>query len=162
YGVVGDLGLAPADLESGVLAKPGLRPHRDLDRERQVLAGVWQRGNVELRVAHRADARVQQGALVPLRQRVAQRLLQDGVAADPLDDELRWDLALAKPGHAHVARQLVRGLLQTVLDGVGLDPHVDADTRLAKLGNGGLHRRLSLLRAYAPHSPTGQGGDEVA
>ena len=46
------------------------------------------------------DPGVQERPLVPLRERVAKRLLQHGLAADPLDHELRRDLALAKAGHA--------------------------------------------------------------
>ena len=52
---------------------------------------------------------VEQRPLVPLGQRVAQRLLDHRLAADALDHELRRHLALAEAGQLHLAGELLRG-----------------------------------------------------
>ena len=101
--LLGDLDLGPADLEPLVLAELGRRAHRDLDRERELLALAGQLADVELRVADRVDPELEQRPLVPLGQRVAQRLLDHRLAPDPLDHQLRRHLALAKAGHLQLA-----------------------------------------------------------
>ena len=65
----GDLELGLADLEPLVVAELGLRADADLDRELERLALGGRLAHVELRVADRGDAAVEQRPLVPLRQR---------------------------------------------------------------------------------------------
>ena len=47
----------------------------------------------------------EQALLVPLGQRLADRLLQDGAVAEPLDHQRGRRLALAEAGHPHLPRQ---------------------------------------------------------
>src|SRR4051794_9656756 len=146
-GLVGNLGLDLAHLEPLVLAQLGGRPDRDLDRELELLTLAWQRLDVELRVTDRGDSRIHQSALVPLGQRVSKRLLEDRLPADPLDHQCRRHLSLAESRHPHVAGELPRGALDALLDVVGLDADVHAYARVSKLGDGGPHRRSTLLIA---------------
>ena len=145
--LVGHLGLGAADLEPAVLAELGRRPHEDLDRERQLLAVAGELVEVDLRVADRVDPGLEQRPLVPLRERVAERLLDDGLAADPLDHHLRRNLALAEAGHLHLAGERLGGAVDALCDEVGLDRDVDLDLGLGEFGDGRLHRG-QLTRRY--------------
>ena len=111
----------------------------------EALALARQLVHVELGVADGDDARGDDRLLVPLGKRVADRLLDDGLAAEPLDDHLRRHLALAKAGHLHLAGQLLCGAVHPLFDHVGLDGYVQAHARFGQLGQLGLHRR----RAYS-------------
>jgi hypothetical protein len=128
------------DLQPAVGPQPGLRAHRDLDREAQRLALGGQRRDVELGVPHRGDPRVEQRPLVPLGQRLAQRLLHYRLATHPLHHHRRRDLALAKPRHPELASQAARGALEPAIDVGRLDVHVDAHARVRQLLDRGLHR----------------------
>ena len=145
--VLGHVRCGPAHLEPLVLAELRLRPNGDLDRERELLAGVRKRRDVELGVADGRDPGLQKRPLIPARERVPQRLLEHGLAADPLHHELRRDLSLPKAGHLHVTGEPAGGALEALLDGFGLDPDVQSDAGVSELGDGGLHRRPSLVTA---------------
>ena len=113
----------------------------------QLLALGGQLADVELRVADRGDAGLEQRPLVPLGQPVAKRLLDDRLAADPLDHQLRRHLALAKAGHLHLAGERRRGAVDALGERLGLDRDVDLDPRLGELCDLGLHQGLRSLVA---------------
>ena len=117
--LVRDVHLALADLEALVVAELGLRPHADLDREAQRLAGGGQVGEVELRLADGRDPRAVDGGRVPGADRLAHRLVEHRVAAHPLDDHRRGRLAGAEAGHAQPATEPAGGLRDAPLDLVG-------------------------------------------
>ena len=100
------LGLGPADLEAPVLAELGLGPDADLELEGERLAlGLGGRDDLDAGVADRADAGAEQGPFVPLGQRLADRLLEHGAEAEPLDHQRGRRLALAEARHPHLPRQ---------------------------------------------------------
>src|SRR4051794_6234729 len=160
--LVGDLGLAAADLDALVGAERGRRAHPDLDREDQGLALAGQGRHVDLGVTHRDDARGVDRVGVPAPERLAHGLVEDGVAADAPDDHRRGHLAPAEARHAELAAEGARGLLDALLHLGGGDLRLDAHARLGKLGDGGLdvvrHERGTIasgpcsLRASGPGS----------
>ena len=103
------------------------------------LAGGRQLRDVEARVADRRDPGLEQRPLVPLRQRVAKRLLEHRLAPHPLHHEGRRHLAPTKPGNPHLAAELARRALDPLLDGVGIDADVEADAAVGELGDRGAH-----------------------
>ena len=72
---------------------------------------------------------------VPAPERAPQRLVEDRLAAEPADHDRRRHLALAEAGHAHLAAELARGLLDAALDLLGRDLRLDAHARLGQLGD---------------------------
>ena len=125
--LLGHLGGRPAHLEALVLAELRGWPNTDLDRELQrSAAGLGHRGDVELGIADRRDPRLDHGALVPLRQGVAQRLLDDGAAADPLQHDLSRNLALAKAGDLEFTAKLGSRPLDANIDLGSFDLDLDA------------------------------------
>ena len=135
--LVGDVGLALADLEALVLAELGLRAHADLDRELQRLALLGQLADVDVGLADGDHAGVVDRRAVPAAERLAHRLVEHRLAADALDHDRRRRLAGAEAGHADVARQQLRGLRHAALDLAGADLGLDAHARLGELGSGG-------------------------
>jgi hypothetical protein len=134
-GLVGHVGLALADLEPRVVAERRRRAHADLDREGERLALAGQVAEVELRVADRDDARLVDGLDVPAAEGLADGLVEDRLAAHPLDDHRRRDLALAEAGDAHLATQRARGLLEPLVDLGCRNLRLDAHARLGQLGD---------------------------
>ena len=135
--LVGDLGIAAADLEPLVLAELGLRADADLDREAQRLALARELAEIEVGLADRDDLGGVDGGRVPAGDRLADRLVEHGLAPDALDDHGRRDLALAEAGDAQVAAERLRGLGDALLDLGGGHLGLDADARLGQLGDGG-------------------------
>ncbi len=113
----------------------------------ELLPLLGQRLDVQLRIADRRDAGLEQRALVPLRERVAKGLLDHRIAPDPLDHELGGHLALAEPGTRMSPASCWAARSTRCSDGVGLDSDVDPHARVAKLGDRGPHRRTTLLAA---------------
>src|SRR5258705_1610079 len=76
--VLRHLGVRLADLEPSIVAelRPGAHPDLELERERLAVL-IGDRGQLDLRIADRADPRVDQRRPVPIRQRVPHRLLTD-------------------------------------------------------------------------------------
>ena len=70
---------------------------------------------VDVGVADGVDAGVVDRVDVPAAERAADGLVEDGLAADALDDDRRRDLALAEAGHAQVAPEPARGRLDRAL-----------------------------------------------
>ena len=115
--VVGDLGLGPADLEALVVAELGLGADADLELEAERLAlGLGGRDDLDAGVADRADPGAEQRPFVPLGQRVADRLLEHGAEAEPLDHQRRRRLALAEAGQPHLAGEAAGGAVDALLD----------------------------------------------
>ena len=131
--LVGDLDLGLADLDPLPVAELGLRTHADLDREVEVLALGRKLADVELRLADRGDAGIEQGALVPLGQRLAERLFDHRLAADPLDHELGRHLALAEARQLHLAGQAPGGPVDPLRKVVRGDRDIDFHPRLGQL-----------------------------
>ena len=146
--LVADVRLAAADLEPLVVAELGLRADADLDREAQRLALAGQLGQVEVGLADRDDLRAVDRGRVPAGDRLADGLVEHGVAADALDDHRRRHLAGAEAGDAQVAAERLRGLGDALLDLGGGHLGLDADARLGQLGDGGGdvggHRALTI------------------
>ena len=94
-----------ADLEPLVLAELGLGADADLDREAQRLALAGELVEVEVGLADRDDLGGVDGGGVPAGDRLADRLVEHGLAPDALDDHGRRDLALAEAGDAQVAAE---------------------------------------------------------
>jgi hypothetical protein len=128
------LGLGPPNLESLVLAERRLGPDADLKGEGEWLAlRLGSRDDLDAGIADRGDAGTEQGSFVPLGQRLADRLLQQGREADPLDHQ-RWRrLALAEAGHPHLPRHRAGGTVDSALDVGGRDLDLDFDARAGKL-----------------------------
>ena len=105
--------------------------------KRQRLALAGQLGEVEVRLADRDDVGVVDRGGVPAAQRVADGLVEHRLAADALEDHGRRRLAGAEAGHAQVAGELARGLLDALLDLGGGHLRLDAHARLGELGDGG-------------------------
>src|SRR3954452_24290958 len=149
-------GSPAADLEALVRAELGRRAHADLHGEGQGLALAGQAGHVDLGIAHRHDARGVDRVGVPAAERLAHGLVEDGVAADAPDDHRRGHLAPAEAGHAELAAEGARGLLDALLDLGGGDLRLDAHARLGKLGDGGLdvvrHERGTIASGSVPAS----------
>ena len=114
--LVGDVGLAAADLEPLVLAQLGLRADADLDREGQRLALLRQVAHVELRLADGHDVRRVDRRRVPGADRVAHRLVEDGLAAHPLDDHRRRRLAGPEARDPQALPEALGGLGDAALD----------------------------------------------
>ena len=72
-----------------------------------------------LGIADRADAGAEQALLVPLRQRLADRLLQHGAEAEPLDHQRGRRFALAEAGHPHLPGEAAGGALHAAIDQIG-------------------------------------------
>jgi hypothetical protein len=124
-----DLFVLFAYLEAFVLAELRLRPHADGELEGQRLAlGLRGRLEVDVRVADRRDAGVQQRRFVPLRQRVADRFGQDGGEAHPLDHQVRRRFAFAEAGEAEFARHRAGGAVGGALDVLGGNLRLDLHT----------------------------------
>ena len=136
-----DVGLAPSDFESLVLTQLGLRADADLDREGQRLAVSRQVADVEVGVAHRADARGVDRVDVPAAERAAQRLVQHRLATEPADHHWRRHLSLAEAGDAHLAAELASRILDAALDLFGRHLGLDAHARFGELGDVGLDGR---------------------
>ena len=86
--------------------------------------------------------------------RAPQRLVEHRLAAELAHHDLRRHLALAEAGHLHLARELLGGRRELLLDGGRLDLDVDAHARPVELGRGCLHghgahdlTRVALHRA---------------
>ena len=135
--LVGDLGVAAADLEPGVLAERGGRADADLDREAQRLALGGEVLEVEVGLADRHDVGGVDGGRVPAGDRLADGLVEHGLAPDALDDHGRRDLALAEAGDAQVAAERPGGDGDALLDLGGGHLGLDADARLGQLGDRG-------------------------
>ena len=114
--LVGGLRLRAADLEVAVRAELRLGAHADLDREREGLAARGQVADVQRRLADGRDARGVDGVDVPLREEAADGLVEDGVAADPLDDDGRRDLPLAEARDPEITPELAGGAVERALD----------------------------------------------
>ena len=131
-----DMGLAPADLEALVLAELRDRADADLDRELERLPfGGQLVRDIELGLADRRDPGAVDRVRVPAPERAPDGLVEHRLAAEPADHDRRRHLALAKPGHAHLAAELARGLLDAPLDLLGSDLRLDAHARLGQLGD---------------------------
>jgi hypothetical protein len=146
--------LAAPDLDALVAAERRRRAHADLDRERQRLALPREVAEVEVGLADGMDAGVVDGLDVPAPERPAHGLVEDRVAPDAADDDRRRDLALAEAGHAQVAPDPARGLLETALHLGRGDLGLHAHARLGQLGDGRLERGRHGRRtiASAPHA----------
>ena len=149
--LVGDDGLAAADLEALVVAERGRRPHADLDREGQRLPLGGQVAHVELRLADRHDGRGVDRRRVPAADRVAHRLVEHGLAAHPLDDHRRRRLAGAEAGNPDALPEPLGGLGDPALDLFGRHLGLHAHARFGKFGNGGQY----LSGHEAHHCTTG-------
>ena len=132
-----DLGLAAADLEPLVVAELGGRADADLDREAQRLALAGQVLEVEARLADRDHVGGVDGGRVPAGDRLADGLVEHGLAPDALDDHGRRDLALAEAGDAQVLAERAGGDGDALLDLGGGHLGLHADARLGQLGDGG-------------------------
>ena len=144
--LVADVGLAAADLDALVLAELGLRADADLDREPQRLALAGQLAEVEVGLADGRDPRGVDRRGVPAADRVADRLVEHGLAADALDHDGRRRLAGAEAGDADVAGEGARGLRDALLDLGGGHLGLHAHARLGQLGDGGVDLRHSFGR----------------
>ena len=128
------LGLGLADLEALVLAQFGLGADADLELEGERLAlGLGRGDDLDAGIADRRDAGAEQRPFVPLRQRLADRLLEHGGEADPLDHQRRRRLALAEAGHAHLPGEAAGSLGNSAVDIGGGNLDLDADARVRKL-----------------------------
>ena len=93
-----------ADLDALVVAERRGRPHADLDREGERLA--LRRAGRRGRACGSPTGWIPAASIASRYQRpicAAHGLVEDGLAADALDDDRRRDLALAEAGHAQVA-----------------------------------------------------------
>src|SRR5690606_37813067 len=97
-GFVVDLNLLAPHLEARVPGDLRAGPDPAPEAELQLLALRRELVEVELGVADRVDAGLDDGALVPLGERVLESLLEHRLAAEPLDHELRGHLSLAETG----------------------------------------------------------------
>ena len=93
-----------------------------------------------LGIADRADPGVEQRPFVPLGQRLADRLLEDGAEAEPLDHQRRRRLALAEARHAASPARGRGRRADAALDLLGRDLDLDPDARAGQLCDGRLHR----------------------
>jgi hypothetical protein len=138
-----DLGLLALDLDLGDVADRGRRAHADLDREGQRLTLGGQVAEVDLGLADGLDPGLVDGLDVPARQRRADGLVEDRLAADALDDDGRRHLALAEARHAQVAAHAAGGLVDAPLDLLRGDLRGDSNPGLGELFDGGLDVRCS-------------------
>ena len=152
-----DLFLLSADLEAFVLAELGRRPHADLEFELERLAlALRGRDHLDAGIADRADAGVEQRPFVPLRQRLANRLLEDRAETEPLDHQRGRRFALAEARHPHLLGHRAGGARGRLLDVVGGNLDLDLDPRVGQLCDGGLHRTLTLEEC-ASSAPAARG-----
>ena len=86
----------------------------------------------------------EQALLVPLGQRLADRLLQHHAEAEPLDHQRGRRFALAEAGHFHLPRQAAGGALQATTDQIGGNLHLDPHARVGQLCDDGLQGRRTL------------------
>jgi hypothetical protein len=84
-------------------------------------------------IADRGDAGAEQGPFVPLRQGLADRLLEHGREADSLDHQRGRRLALAEARHPHLPREGTGSAADRAIDVGGGDLDLDADARAGKL-----------------------------
>jgi hypothetical protein len=130
---IGNVGLAPSDLEPLVGAELCLRAYADLDRELERLALAGQLAELQLGLAHRRDPGAIERVHVPAPERAVNGLVDDGLAPEPADHHRRGHLPLAKAGDPHLSAQLHGRLLHSTLDLLGRHLGVDADARLGQL-----------------------------
>src|ERR687894_642342 len=139
--LVGGFGLAPADLDSLVLAELGDRTHADLEREGERRALGGQLGDVDARIADHREGLLTHRLAVPAGEGAANRLVEHGRASHALEHHGRRHLSLAEARHLHVAGERGRGALELALDRPRLDLDVDAHARVGKLLPGRRDRR---------------------
>jgi hypothetical protein len=124
--LLGRLRLVAADLESAVLTELRAGPHPDLEFEGERLALALGRGDdLDIGVADRTEASVEQRLFVPLWQRLPHRLLEDRREPDPLDHQRRRRFPLAEAGQPHLARECARRALDPAADILGRDLDLD-------------------------------------
>ncbi len=120
--LVGDLDRVDRRGQRREVRQVELGAHVDLGGELDQVA-VLQLGHLDLGLGQRVQVVLRDGLAVELRQRVVQRLLDDGPAAEPLVDHHRRHLALAEAGDVHRLRDLAVGLVQAGLEVV--ERHLD-------------------------------------
>ena len=138
--VVGHLGVGAADLETVVVAEPPPAAPRPRTGRRAPRPRPRGHRPPRHRDRRRGDPGVEQGVLVPLGQRVADRLLQHRLEAEPLDHQRRRRLALAEARQPHLFRHRPGRARDRPLDVFGGDLDLDADARVGQLFDRGLHR----------------------
>jgi hypothetical protein len=85
------------------------------------------------------DARVVDRVEIPAPELAADRLVEDRVAPDALDDHRGRDLAASEPGHPQVAPEPARRRLHGPLDLLRRDLGLEAHARFGQLGERRLH-----------------------
>ena len=140
--VVGDGHVLDLHAEPVVRRDLDRRPHVDLGGELEQ-GVVLELGDVDLGLRQRLQVVLLEGLHVELRQRVVDRLVEDGTAADLAVDHRRRDLALAEAGDVDL---LGDGLVRRVEARLELlEGHLDGDLgpgRAQRL-DGALHRVFS-------------------
>ena len=129
--LVGDLGLAAADLEALVVAERGLRAHADLDREASAARpapGSSPMSSCGSPTGTTCASSI--AARVPGADRVAHRLVEHGLAArSRWIDHRRRRLAGAEAGDAQAAAERAWRPARRALDLVGAAPRPRTRTR---------------------------------
>jgi hypothetical protein len=137
--------LGPRHLEPLVKAELGGRDDPDLEREGERRPLVGQSAEVDLGLTDGREASFAHRFLVPVGQRLAHGLLDDGGPPEALQDDCRWGLALAEPRDLQVAGECAGGLVDLAGHRLRLDLDLDAYPRGLELGEPGRelggHRR---------------------
>src|SRR6266540_1130742 len=127
--LIGHVELWPLDLDAAVGREVdlGLDLHRGGELQRLAVGVV---GRLDLAAGERLDAELLQRPGVELRHRlVLDRLGDQGLPADAGLQHRAGHLALAEPGHLHLAAQAPRGPLDRRAKLAGIDHDVDLDLR---------------------------------
>jgi hypothetical protein len=138
-----DGGLLAHRLELQLGRQRRLGRHLDGRRERERRPLDERRVVVDLRPRDGLEPLLVEGAAVPALEVRPQRLLDHGVAAEPLPQHVRRHLALAEAGDLRPGREVAERVLEGVVDVVDRNLDTDPDVAVGEALDGGLHRRTA-------------------
>ncbi len=137
--LLGHLGLRAADLERRPVDDLDLRLHGDGRLEAPVLRILGRQLVVELRLRDRTDARARRGVPEPAGDVAVDGLGVDPLLAEPLHEDRLRHLALAEAGDLDGCREVVRRVLDRVVDVVRRDVDRQPNRVVLELFDGGRH-----------------------
>ena len=152
--LLGHLGLGAADLERRPVDDLDLRLHGHDRLEAPVLRILGRQLVVEPRLRDRTDARARRGVPEPAGDVAVDRLGVDPLLAEPLDEDRLRHLALAETGDLDGGGEVVRRVLDRVVDVVRGDVDRQPNRVVLELLDGGRHPAIQAEGVWPRSRPT--------